>query len=77
MPNLHYLRINSLLSAVALLFLFFFCPLFSAAQMKTISGVVTDESGNPLQGITVTVQKTNTATATNEKGRYTINGGWC
>ncbi len=73
MPKLHYLRINYLLSVVTLLFLFFFSPFFSSAQMKTISGIVTDESGNPLPDITVTVQNTKTATVTNEKGRYTIN----
>ena len=73
MPTPHYLRINFLLFAVTLLFLFSFSPFFSVAQMKTISGVLTDESGNPLPAITVTVQKTNIATATNEKGHYTIN----
>src|SRR4030095_6253649 len=73
MLKLHCLRINYLLSAVTLLFLFFLLPFFSVAQLKTISGVVTDESGNPLSGITVTVQNTKTATVTNEKGRYTIN----
>lgn len=73
MPKSLYLRRNYLLSAILLLFLFSFSTFFSAAQMKTISGVVTDESGNLLQGITVTVQNTKTATSTNEKGRYTIN----
>src|SRR5882724_5736935 len=73
MPKSCYLRINYSFPAVILFFLFFLSAFFSAAQMKTISGVVTNESGNALPAITVTVKKINTATVTNEKGFYTIN----
>ena len=73
MPTIRYLRINSLLSAILLQCLFFLSPLFSIAQMKTISGFVTDESGSPLPAITVKVQKTGTTAMTNEKGGFAIN----
>ena len=72
MPKLHCLRAKSILPAVVCLCFFFLSPFFSSAQLKTISGIVTDESGTPLPDITVTVQKTKTATKTNETGRYTI-----
>ena len=72
MPNLHYLLAKSPLPAFMFLCLFFVSPFFSNAQLKTISGIVTDESGNALSGVTVMVQKTKVATVTNEKGRYTI-----
>src|SRR6185436_4689107 len=73
MPTIRYLRINSLLPAILLQCLFFLSPLFSIAQMKTISGFVTDESGSPLPAITVKVQKTGTTAMTNEKGGFAIN----
>jgi TonB-linked SusC/RagA family outer membrane protein len=67
------MRINSLLFAVTLLFLFFLFPIFSIAQMKTISGIVTDDSGNPLPSISVTVKGSSAGTTTDEKGHYQIN----
>ncbi|HTL08417.1 MAG TPA: TonB-dependent receptor [Chitinophagaceae bacterium] len=57
----------------SLLFLsFLLLSLMGEAQLKTISGVVTDSSGNPLQGISVTVLKSKTGTSTDVKGRYTL-----
>ena len=73
MPNTRYLRINYLLSAILLFFLFSLSPLFSIAQMKTISGFVTDESGAALPAITVKAQNSGTTTLTNDKGGFTIN----
>ncbi|MEO7314317.1 MAG: carboxypeptidase-like regulatory domain-containing protein, partial [Ginsengibacter sp.] len=37
-----------------------------------IKGKVSDESGNPIQGATVTLKGTEKATATNEKGEFTL-----
>lgn len=39
---------------------------------KSVSGTVTDESGQPLPGVTVTVKGTTQGTTTNTEGEYTI-----
>lgn len=39
-------------------------------QDKTINGRVVDEAGKPLQGVTVTVKGTTTATLTDDEGNY-------
>ncbi|PPK99360.1 TonB-linked outer membrane protein, SusC/RagA family [Parapedobacter indicus] len=47
-------------------------------QERVISGRVTDDQGNPLEGVTVRVKETNEATTTNSAGEYQIsvaNGG--
>lgn len=41
-------------------------------QQKTISGKVTDENGNPLVGVTVSVSGTAVSTTTDENGNYSI-----
>ena len=46
-----------------------FCS-FSVAQ--TVNGSVSDESGKPLGGVTVTVKGKQTATTTNSNGQFTI-----
>ncbi|MEO5684638.1 MAG: TonB-dependent receptor [Chitinophagaceae bacterium] len=40
--------------------------------MKTISGIVTDTAGTPLQGVTVSVLKSKAGTSTDVKGRFSI-----
>ncbi|WP_373073415.1 SusC/RagA family TonB-linked outer membrane protein [Zeaxanthinibacter enoshimensis] len=45
---------------------------FSYAQEKTISGTVTDQSGEPLPGVNVIVAGTVTGTQTDFDGNYTI-----
>ncbi|MEP6748998.1 MAG: TonB-dependent receptor [Bacteroidota bacterium] len=65
-------RDNSLLK-FTLLFSMLFISLFSAAQLKTISGVVTDTSGIPVPGVSVTVQKSKGGTTTDIKGHFSIN----
>ncbi len=47
--------------------------LIAQQQMKTISGTVTDESGQPLPGVTVIIKGTTKGTVTNANGNYTIN----
>jgi len=51
---------------------FLFITLVSAAQLKTISGIVTDPAGAPLQGVTITVQKAKTGTSTDASGRFSL-----
>ena len=42
------------------------------AQQKLISGTVTNEKGEPVEGATVTVKGTNIATSTNSTGVYRL-----
>jgi TonB-dependent starch-binding outer membrane protein SusC len=42
------------------------------AQQKSVTGKVTDVDGNPLKGVTVGIKGTNTNTATDANGEYTI-----
>jgi hypothetical protein len=44
------------------------------AQQRTITGRVTDNTGAPVPGATVTVKGTNLATQTSSDGSYKING---
>ena len=73
MPKTLPPRGNHPLSRLCLLLFFLSVSLISAAQLKTISGIVTDTAGNPLPGVSVTVQKTKLGTSTNAQGRFSIN----
>lgn len=44
----------------------------AVAQQKTVTGRVTDETGSPLQSVSVVIQGTRFGTMTNEAGRYTL-----
>ncbi len=44
----------------------------SLLQPRTVSGKVTDENGNPLPGLNVTIKGTTQGTVTNRDGEYTI-----
>jgi len=44
----------------------------AAAQQGTVRGTVYDDSGEPLSGATVVIKGTNTGSATDAKGQYTI-----
>src|SRR6185436_6546561 len=44
----------------------------SQPQKQTVHGKVTDETGKPLQGVSVTVKGTTKGVATNESGEYSI-----
>lgn len=51
-----------------------FAPAAALAQGGTIRGVVTEQgSGQPLQGVSVSVVGTNQTVVTNQEGRYAIN----
>lgn len=52
--------------------LFFFALQFVFAQEKTITGMVKDESGQPLLGVTVTIKGTTRGVATDFDGNYSI-----
>jgi TonB-linked SusC/RagA family outer membrane protein len=47
--------------------------LISTAQVKKITGTVTDSAGAPLQGVSVMVAKSKAGTSTDASGRFTIN----
>ncbi len=53
---------------------FFLLALFhiSLAQNRTVTGIVSDSSGNPLAGATVSVKGSKTVTLTNLKGEFSI-----
>lgn len=44
-------------------------------EKKTITGVVTDDKGEPIPGVTVTVKSDNKSSITNEQGKYSIQLG--
>jgi TonB-linked SusC/RagA family outer membrane protein len=54
--------------------LFLTCiSLSSIAQVKKVSGTVTDSTGNPIQGASVIVRNTKAGTSTDANGHYSIN----
>ena len=42
------------------------------AQNRTVTGTVTDATGNPLSGVTITVTGTSTRAITGQEGRFSI-----
>lgn len=58
---------------IAMLFVaLLLCFSFSFAQTRSVSGVVSDEAGNPLAGVSVQVSGTNTGTTTKPDGSFTL-----
>src|SRR5688500_6871972 len=72
MPQIRYPGNGIPLFPLKLLLILLFLPLLSMAQLKTISGVVADETGTPLPSITVTIVN-GAGTVTNADGRFTLN----
>ncbi len=60
---------NRQLLCLLVLFLMSF-PLL--AQVKTVTGKVTDDAGSPLPGVSVVVKGTNKGTSTDFDGNYTL-----
>ena len=58
--------------ALKLCLLFFLIPFFASAQQKTISGIVKDEAGEPISGVSVTVNKSTKGTSTDLLGKFKI-----
>lgn len=55
-------------------FMYILLPISVVAQSSTVSGTVTDEeTGEPLVGVSILVEETNTGTTTNIDGEYEIN----
>jgi TonB-linked SusC/RagA family outer membrane protein len=73
MPRTRLLRAKIPLTALVILIPLFLFPLFSLAQLKTISGAVTDETNTPVPDVTVSVKNGTTGTRTNAKGRFMLN----
>ena len=65
---------NAFSKSVKLLTFLLLLPFLSFTQTNfRVTGRVTDDGGKPLQGVTVQVKSTTTATATAEDGSFTIN----
>ena len=47
--------------------------LFSYAQSSVVTGVVKDERGQPLNGVSITVKGTNNGTTTDALGTFSLN----
>jgi TonB-linked SusC/RagA family outer membrane protein len=62
-----------LLHKSSFLLFFLFLSLISTAQVKKITGLVTDSTGAPLQGVSVMFAKSKGGTTTDASGRFTIN----
>lgn len=56
-----------------LLYSIFLLPFFSSAQTGVVSGTVSDDAGNPIEGATVLVKGSTIGTNTDEAGNFTIN----
>ncbi|NLU90467.1 SusC/RagA family TonB-linked outer membrane protein [Chitinophaga sp. Ak27] len=52
-----------------------FLPVIAAAQSKTVTGTVKDETGTPLPGVTVTIKNGKTGTSTDAAGKFSITAG--
>lgn len=59
-------------NSVLLLTVIFMLPLYLLAQNRDVTGKVSDNSGTPLVGVTVTIKGTSMATVTNADGAYSI-----
>ncbi|HEY4290918.1 MAG TPA: TonB-dependent receptor [Puia sp.] len=70
---LHHPQGNNLLRRLTFLLSFIGLSLISTAQVKKITGTVTDSAGAPLQGVSVMVAKSKAGTSTDASGRFTIN----
>lgn len=62
------------LSRLFIFLSFLMSVLFSFAQTKTITGIISDADGVPLENVSVTVKGGTLGTTTNSKGVYTIQG---
>lgn len=62
----------SLATLVAITLFMLLAPLSTWAQQKTIVGKITDESGNPLSGVSILIKNTKTGTSTGLDGTFQI-----
>lgn len=65
-------RVRHLLSCTMIAILTVFAPFTISAQNKTVVGVVTDETKEPLPGASILIKNTTTGTVTDFDGNYSI-----
>lgn len=58
---------------MSLLLFLFLIPLTLWAQNKSVTGLVTDNKGNPVAGVTISVRGQDAKTNTDANGRYSLN----
>lgn len=67
-------RRHSVIPAIAFFLFIFFIPGFSFAQKTAVVyGTVTDQKGNPLEGVTIAIVGSSGGTFTDAKGKYNLN----
>ncbi len=71
-PNYKTLYMKKLFIHLILVPLFLITGTCAWAQNRTIKGTVTDNSGSPLSGVSVTIAKTGAGTTSDKSGRYSI-----
>lgn len=64
------IRINPKFATLVVFLLVLFQTTF--AQVRTVTGTITDQNGQGIPGVTVMVKGTSTATQTNNEGKFTI-----
>ncbi|HLI92266.1 MAG TPA: carboxypeptidase-like regulatory domain-containing protein, partial [Puia sp.] len=64
-------RLLARLVSLAIICVFFTQPVFS--QTKTITGKITDDKGNPLPGVSVSVKGSTVGTSTDAGGNFMLN----
>ena len=57
---------------IAILLFFLMLPAYSFSQQVTVSGTVSDQSGESLPGVNIVVQGTNLGTTSDAGGKYTL-----
>ncbi|WP_276484313.1 SusC/RagA family TonB-linked outer membrane protein [Paraflavitalea pollutisoli] len=73
MTRLQHAHGSKVCKPLALLLAFFASTLLLSAQVQTRSGKVTDENGQPIPNVSVTVRNAQGGTTTNDQGAFTIN----
>jgi TonB-linked SusC/RagA family outer membrane protein len=53
-------------------FVFLLVPALLWAQVRTVAGTVTDDTGKPVSGASVTIKNASTGTATDDEGKFSI-----
>lgn len=76
---MHYFKshfngcLKTFLTKLVVLLLFMSPLLAGAQQSRTITGVVSDETGKPVAGVSVRVKNAKAGTTTNDEGKFSLN----
>src|SRR6218665_1388649 len=65
-------KVNNRINTALLLIALFFTQLLSAQTTQTVTGKVTNQKGEALEGVNVTVKGTSSGTSTDAGGNYTL-----